>query len=315
MNKTALIFGISGQDGAYLAKFLLDQGYSVYGTSRKDYLDNFHKLNINHLVHIFNVNLESYFEIEQLIISINPNEIYYLASQSSVAISFTLPAETIKSCTLGLLNILETCRNHQLNTKIYNAGSSECFGDSLGIPICEKTIFAPKSPYAIGKSSSHWLVQTYRDAYSIFVCTGFLFNHESRLRPETFVTKKIISTAQRIAAGSKETLILGRLDIYRDWGFAPEYVEAMWEILQAQEPDDFIIATGVSYSLKDFVVNVFENLNLDWEKYTRQSEEFFRPNELLVSRADPSKAEQKLKWKAQKTMPETVKCMLYELDK
>ncbi|MHA3052313.1 GDP-mannose 4,6-dehydratase [Acinetobacter sp. ANC 4640] len=314
MNKKALIFGISGQDGAYLAKFLISLGYSVYGTSRKEYAENLHKLNIHNLVNIFNVNIESYHEVEQLVTSINPDEIYYLASQSSVAISFNFPVETIKSCILGLLNILETCRNHNLNTKIYNAGSSECFGGSSGVPISETNIFAPKSPYAIGKSSSHWLVQTYREAYSIFTCTGFLFNHESRLRPNTFVTQKIISTAQRIATGSKESLILGRLDIYRDWGFAPEYVEAMWKILQSQEPDDFIIATGISYSLKDFVMNVFENLNLDWKKYVQQSEKFFRPNELIMSRADPSKAEQKLKWKAQKTMPEIVKCMLYELD-
>lgn len=314
MNKKALIFGVSGQDGAYLAKFLLNLGYSVYGTSRKTYAENLHKLNINNLVNIFNTNIESYHEVERLITSINPDEIYYLASQSSVALSFKLPSETIKSCILGLLNILETCRNNNLNTRIYNAGSSECFGDCSGVPICESNIFAPKSPYAIGKSSSHWLVQTYREAYSIFACTGFLFNHESRLRPNTFVTKKIISTAQRIAIGSAETLILGRLDIYRDWGFAPEYVEAMWRILQAPEPDDFIIATGISYSLKDFVVNVFENLNLDWEKHVQQSVDFFRPNELLVSKADPSKAEQKLSWKAQKTMPEVVKCMLYDLD-
>lgn len=309
-----MIFGVSGQDGSYLAKFLLSQGYLVYGTARKSYLENLHKLQINNLVNVTNINIESYDEVEQMILSIHPDEIYYLASQSSVAISFNLPSETIKSCILGLLNILETCRKNNLNTRIYNAGSSECFGDSSGVLINEKSIFSPKSPYAIGKTSSHWLVQTYREAYSIYTCTGFLFNHESRLRPENFVTKKIISTAQRIAAGSSETLLLGRLDIYRDWGFSPEYVEAMWRILQAQEPDDFIIATGISYSLKDFVINVFESLNLDWEKHVQQSATFFRPNELLISMADPSKAEQKLNWKAQKKMPDVVKCMLYDLD-
>ena len=194
MNKKALIFGISGQDGSYLAKLLLSKGYLVYGTARKSYIENLNKLKINNLVEVQNINIESYDEIEQIILSIDPDEIYYLASQSSVAVSFNLPSETIKSCILGLLNIIETCRKNNLNTRIYNAGSSECFGDNLGVPINEQSIFSPKSPYAIGKSSSHWLVQTYREAYNIYACTGFLFNHESRLRPENFVTKKIISS-------------------------------------------------------------------------------------------------------------------------
>lgn len=314
MKKRALIFGISGQDGAYLSKFLLNLDYIVYGTSRNKVLKNLHILGVHDFVQVESINLECYIDVESLIISIEPDEIYYLASQSSVGLSFSLPSETIKSSIIGLLNILDTCRNHNLNTKIYNAGSSECFGGDVKEPITENSIFDPRSPYAIGKASSHWLVRVYREAYSINVCTGFLFNHESRLRSENFVTQKIVSTAKRISNGSDEHLILGRLDIRRDWGFAPEYVEAMWKILQADCPDDFIIATGISYSLEDFVKCIFEDLDLDWKKYVRQSESLFRPNELLISIADPSKAEQKLNWYAKKKMPEVAKCMLYDLD-
>ncbi|MDY6462186.1 GDP-mannose 4,6-dehydratase [Acinetobacter faecalis] len=314
MNNRALIFGISGQDGSYLAKLLISKGYKVYGTSRKEKFSNLELLGIANSVNVMNVDIESYEQVNSIILAVNPSEIYYLASQSSVGLSFDIPSETIKSCILGLLNVLEVCRKNQLVTKIYNAGSSECFGDNNGKPITENSIFLPKSPYAIGKASSHWLIQTYRESYSIFACTGFLFNHESRLRPDRFVTKKIISTVKRIAEGSDEMLKLGQMNIYRDWGFAPEYVDAMWRILQQDEADDFVIATGKSSSLQDFVVTAFEAFDLDWSKHVTQSQEFFRPNELLYSVGDPSKAEKKLNWKAEKTMTDVVRCMIDNVD-
>jgi GDPmannose 4,6-dehydratase len=194
--------------------------------------------------------------------------------------------------------------------RLYHAGSSECFGDTQGTPANEQTPFNPRSPYAVAKASAFWLVNNYREAYKLFACTGILFNHESPLRPSRFVTQKIVAAAKNIASGSGEMLRLGRVDITRDWGWAPEYVEAMWRMLQQDHPDDYVIATGTSHSLEDFVQLAFASVGLDWKDHVRQSEEFFRPTDLLISRADPSKAERILGWKATVYMPQVVEKMI-----
>ncbi len=239
-----------------------------------------------------------------------PDEIYFLAGQSSVGLSFEQPAETIQSFTVGVLNILEAVKMMDRPIRVYHAGSSEAFGDTFGISASEETPFKPRSPYALAKASATWLVDNYREAYQLYACTGILFNHESPLRPERFVTQKIISTAKRIALGSQEKLVLGRLDISRDWGWAPEYVEAMWLMLQQDLPEDYLIATGTSRTLEDFVATVFSKLEMDWKAHVLQSPGLIRPTDLAISKANPQKAFQKLGWKATKTMEEVIEGML-----
>jgi GDPmannose 4,6-dehydratase len=311
--KTALICGISGQDGSYLAKFLLDKGYCVWGTSRDaqgSSFSNLVQLGIKGQLTLLSMIPEDFRSVLVALRKSQPDEVYYLAGQSSVGLSFEQPAETIQSIALGTLNILEACRMLDKPAKIYHAGSSECFGDTGGVPANELTPFQPRSPYAVAKASAFWLVNNYREAYDLFACTGILFNHESPLRPNRFVTQKIISTAIRIARGSTETLSLGRLDISRDWGWAPEYVEAMWLMLQQEKAEDFVIATGECNSLESFVDTVFSELGLDWRQHVEQNQEFMRPTDLKVSVGDPKKAEQNLAWKARLKMRDIVKLML-----
>lgn len=311
--KTALICGVSGQDGAYLAKLLLEKGYTVWGTSRDaqgSSFANLKRLDIASKVKLLSMVPEDFRSVFMALKRSQPDEVYFLAGQSSVGLSFEQPAETIQSITLGTLNMLEACRMTERPIRFYQAGSSECFGDTNGEPASENTAFHPRSPYAVAKSSAFWLVDNYREAYNLFACTGILFNHESELRPTRFVTQKIVTTAKRIAAGSDERLILGRLDIARDWGAASEYVDAMWRMLQCDEPSDFVIATGQTHTLQAFVAETFAQLGLDWTTYVDQSKEFFRPTDLLVSRADPAKAERVLGWKAQSTMPNVISRML-----
>jgi GDPmannose 4,6-dehydratase len=311
--KTALICGISGQDGSYLAKFLLDKGYCVWGTSRDaqgSSFSNLVQLGIKGQLTLLSMIPEDFRSVLVALRKSQPDEVYYLAGQSSVGLSFEQPAETIQSIALGTLNILEACRMLDKPAKIYHAGSSECFGDTGGVPANELTPFQPRSPYAVAKASAFWLVNNYREAYDLFACTGILFNHESPLRPNRFVTQKIISTAIRIARGSTETLSLGRLDISRDWGWAPEYVEAMWLMLQQEKAEDFVIATGECNSLESFVDTVFSELGLDWRQHVEQNQEFMRPTDLKVSVGDPRKAEQNLAWKAKLKMRDIVKLML-----
>jgi GDPmannose 4,6-dehydratase len=229
-----------------------------------------------------------------------------------VGLSFEQPAETIQSITLGTLNMLEGCRMMDKQIKLYHAGSGECFGDTKGEPANESTPFYPMSPYAVAKSSAYWLVNNYREAYSLFACTGILFNHESPLRPERFVTQKIVRAVKRIAQGGNEKLKLGRLDIARDWGWAPEYVQAMWLMLQQERPQDFVIATGITISLEEFVQAAFEEAGLNWRYYVEQDPALFRPTDLAVGRADPAKAHRELGWKAATTGIDVVKKM-YEL--
>src|SRR5271157_2763351 len=258
--KTALITGISGQDGAYLAKLLLNKGYSVCGTSRDAQICPFHnleRLEIREQVEVESVVLNDFRSVIQALFKIQPDEIYNLAGQSSVSLSFEQPVETQESIHLATLNLLEAIRFTGKNIKLYSAGSSECFGDLRGEAATEETPFRPRSPYAVAKAAAFWQVANYREAYGIFACSGLLFNHESPLRPERFVTRKIISTACSIAKGAKEKLELGNIAIQRDWGWAPEYVEAMWLMMQQKHPDDFVIATGESHSLEEFVETAF----------------------------------------------------------
>jgi GDPmannose 4,6-dehydratase len=309
----ALICGVSGQDGAYLAKFLLSKGYDVWGTSRDAQGSSFRNLvtlGIRDKVQVLSMVPEDFRSVFVSLMRSRPDEVYYLSGQSSVGLSFEQPAETIQSIALGTLNMLEACRMSDQPIRLYHAGSSECFGDTRGEPANEKTPFHPRSPYAVAKASAFWLVDNYREAYGIFACTGMLFNHESPLRPSRFVTQKIVQTAKRIANGGSEKLMLGRLDIARDWGWAPEYVEAMWQMLQLKEPEDFVIATGYTCTLQVFVEKTFSAIGLNWRDFVVQDNSLFRPTDLLISRADASKAKKKLAWEAKYMVDDVVSGML-----
>jgi len=313
--KTALICGIGGQDGSLLARLLLHKGYRVFGTSRDAQggsFGNLVRLGLREQVRVLSMSPEDFRSVYVALQRSAADEVYFLSGQSSVGLSFEQPAETMQSITLGTLNLLEACRMIDKPVRLYHAGSSECFGDTTGVPASETTPFAPRSPYAVAKSSAHWLVSNYREAYGLFACTGLLFNHESTLRPERFVTQKIIQSAKRIAAGSTEVLELGRLDIARDWGWAAEYVEAMWLMLQQQQPADYVIATGHSYSLQQFVETAFAQFGLDWARHTRQAQHLLRPTDIAISAADPSRARTELGWSASSDMPEVVARMCRE---
>lgn len=312
MTKTALICGISGQDGAYLAKFLL-QNYIVWGTCRDAQISRFSNLDIlgiKEQVNLISMVLTDFRSVLQVITRVNPDEIYNLAGQTSVGFSFEQPVETLESIAMGTLNLLEAVRFLNKTIKIYNAGSSECFGDVGNVAADEETPFRPRSPYAVAKSAAFWQVANYREAYGLFACSGILFNHESPLRSERFVTQKIISTACRISQGSSEKLHLGNIKICRDWGWAEEYVRAMHLMLQQDLPDDYIVATGKTCSLEDFVRFSFEYFNLDWEKSIVIDETLFRPTDLTFSRANTTKARTKLGWEAKYETKDIVKMMI-----
>lgn len=313
-NKKALICGVSGQDGSYLAQLLISKGYDVYGTSRDAQGSNFANLNrlgIINRIRILSMDSADFSSVFKALIISEASEIYFLAGQSSVGLSFEQPLETIQSIALGTLNVLEACRMIKEPVRLYSAGSSECFGDTIGAPASEVTPFLPRSPYGVAKASAYSLVNNYREAYSLYACTGILFNHESPLRPERFVTQKIVSTAKRIAEGSPNKLRLGRLDIARDWGWAPEYVEAMWLMLQQPEPKDYVIATGETRTLQEFVEKTFSLLGLDWHDHVEQVGEFVRPTDITISRADPSKVAKELGWVARHKLDEIIFDMIY----
>ncbi len=312
MNKTALITGIGGQDGAYLAQLLLNKGYAVFGTSRDAGVSGFGslaRLGIIGQVTLLSMAPHDFKSTLTVISKVQPDEIYHLAGQTSVGLSFEQPSETIESITIGTLNILEALRFLKLPAKFYHASSSECFGDTGGVPADEHTSFNPVSPYAVAKSSAHWLVRNYREAHNMFAANGILFNHESELRPERFVTQKVVRAAYRIAQGSTEKLTLGALCISRDWGWAPEYVEAMWLMLQAEQADDFVIATGQANSLKDFVAQTFACFGLDWSQHVEHDDQLMRPNEIAWSQGNPEKAKQLLGWQATKHMNDVIKIL------
>lgn len=301
----ALICGVSGQDGAYLSQLLLGKGYEVWGTSRDAQMASFgslERLGVREQVRLISMAPTDFRSVLTALEASNPDEVYFLAGQTSVGLSFEQPAETLESITLGTLNLLEAIRFRGRAIRLYHASSSESFGD---VGICaadEQTPFHPSSPYAVAKSSAHWLVANYRLAYGLYACNGILFNHESPLRPARFVTRKIVTTAARIAKGSGEKLTLGRLDIVRDWGWAPEYVEAMWLILQQPKPDDFVIATGIASRLEDFVERTFARFDLDWREHTESSATLHRPSDLAWSQGNPEKSRRVLGWTPRSNM-------------
>ncbi len=312
MSKTALVCGVTGQDGAYLAHLLLSKGYKVVGTSRDaeaSSFSNLDKLGIKSQVTLTSMSLNDFRSVLQVITKYQPVEIYNLAGQTSVGLSFSQPVETMESISAGVLNLLEAVRFINKKIRIYNAGSGEAFGDTGREPANEETAFRPRSPYAVAKAAGFWQVANYRDAYDLFACTGLLFNHESSLRPQRFVTQKIINGAKEIAAGNLKNMVLGNLDITRDWGWAPEHVEAMWMMLQTQSADDYVIATGVSYSLEQFVEKAFKPYGLDWRKFVQVDKSFFRPLDIHISMADPSKAKKNLGWKTTVSLDEVIKKM------
>lgn len=307
-----LICGVGGQDGSYLAKLLIEEGNEVWGTSRDAQtatFDNLHRLGIAGGVNVVSMAPNDFRSVLLAVERSDPEVIYFLSGQSSVGLSFEQPAETLESIVSGILNLLEVIRLRGGRIKLYNAGSSECFGDTGDLAADEETPFRPQSPYGVAKASAHWLVVNYRQAYGLHCATGILFNHESPLRPARFVTRKIVSTAARIAAGSDMRLVLGNLDIARDWGWAPEYVEAMHLMMAADKPQDYVIATGVTTQLREFVSASFAYFNLDWRDYVEVSGEFSRPNDFRVSRADPSRAERHLGWAATSHMQDVVSKM------
>lgn len=310
--KKALICGVAGQDGSYLAKLLLEKDYEVHGTSRDAQVNpftNLQKLGIREKIILHSMSLVDFRSVVQTIKNSEPDEIYNLAGQTSVGLSFEQPVETLESITVGTLNLLESIRFYNTSIKLYNAGSSECYGNTPE-PATELTPFNPRSPYAAAKSAAHWIVSNYREAYSIFACNGILFNHDSPLRPERFVTQKIISAAIRIAQGSKEKLKLGNINVIRDWGWAPEYVEAIYLMMHAEKPDDFVIATGESHSLKEFIAEAFNQLDHEWEKHCEIDEDLIRPADLSVSKALPAKALEQLSWKAKNKLNDVIRLMI-----
>ena len=309
----ALICGVGGQDGGYLAQLLVSKGYEVWGTSRDSQVasfSNLRRLGVWSAVKTRSMAPKDFRSVISVLYECEPDEIYFLSGQSSVGLSFDQPAETLESISAGTLNLLEAIRLLRKPVRFYHASSSECFGDVGRVPANESTSFAPRSPYAVAKASAHWLVTNYREAYKLFACNGILFNHESPLRPPRFVTRKIISAAHRIASGSPEKLVLGRLDIVRDWGWAPEYVDAMWRMLQAPSPGDFVIATGKANSLQRFVEAAFARAGLDWQQHVQVDETLFRPTDLAWSQGDPRRAARELGWHARYGMEEVVDAML-----
>ncbi len=300
--RRALIFGVGGQDGAYLAQLLVEKGYEVHGTSRDSDVSlftNLVALGVRAQVRTHSVVLTDFRSVIQVIDRIRPHEIYNLASQSSVALSFNQPVDTFDSMIHANVNILEALRFLKLDCRYYNASSSEMFGDTTLDGATESTQFHPRSPYGVGKAAAYWIVANYREAYGLFCCSGILFNHESPLRPARFVTRKIVRGAVAIAQGRETRLTLGNLEIARDWGWAPEYVDAMWRMLQQKTPADYVIATGRMAPLRDFVARAFERVGLDWREYVSADPSFGRPSDIAVSVGNPGRAANDLKWRAE----------------
>lgn len=313
MAKRALICGISGQDGAYLAQLLLGKGYLVFGTSRDAHaarFQNLDRLGIKGEITFHSMALNDYGSVVRTIADVKPDEVYNLAGQSSAGLSFEQPRETIEGISGGVLNLLEALRVLKEPIKFFNAGSSECFGDTGWEPADEGSSFDPRSPYAVAKAAAFWEVAGYREAFNLFACTGISCNHESPFRPERFVTRKIVSTACRIAAGSDEKLSLGNIAIARDWGWAPEYVDAMWRMMQQDSPGDFILATGETNSLEHFVAQTFTCLDLDWRDHVATDPTLIRPSEIMVTCCNPAKAEKLLGWKARYRMGDVIRMMI-----
>ena len=333
-SKIAFITGITGQDGSYLAEFLLNKNYIVHGLIRRS--SSFNTARIDHIINSKDYNDRFYFHhgdltdagnITRLLNDIKPDEIYNLAAQSHVKVSFDIPYYTAQVDALGTLSILEAIKEKEIKTKFYQASTSELFGKVQAIPQNEMTPFYPRSPYGVAKLYAYWAIINYREAYNLFACNGILYNHESPRRGETFVTRKITIAVSKIIKGKQDILLLGNLDAKRDWGYAPEFVEGMWMMLQQDKPDDYISSTGESHTIREFVVLAFKNANIDlvWsgkgidEKgYNKLSgkqlvgidKKYFRPTEVEELLGDPSKAKLQLNWEAKTKLHKLVKIMM-----
>jgi GDPmannose 4,6-dehydratase len=316
--KKALITGITGQDGSYLAEFLLAKGYEVHGIIRR--ASTFNTARIDHLYkdpHINGVRLFLHYgdiadstNLIKLLYRIQPDEIYHLAAQSHVRVSFDIPEYTGDVTALSTIRILEAIRETGVKSKFYQASSSEMFGKVHEIPQREETPFHPRSPYGVAKVYAHWATVNYRESYGLFTCCGILFNHESPRRGETFVTRKITRAVSRIKAGAQDKLYLGNLDAKRDWGYAREYVEAMWLMLQQDKADDYVIATGTTHSVQEFLTEAFSHVNLDWRDYVELDPKYLRPAEVDLLIGDASKASRELGWNPKVTFKELVRLMV-----
>jgi GDPmannose 4,6-dehydratase len=315
--KKALITGITGQDGSYLAELLLFKGYEVHGIIRR--ASTFNTGRVNHIyVHLHDPEARLFMhygdlsdseQISHIIYNLTPDEIYHLGAQSHVRVSFDIPEYTGAIVGLGTTRLLEAIKRSKKRIKFYQASSSEMFGDSEP-PMNENTAFKPRSPYACAKLYAYWMTRNYRDGYGIFASNGILFNHESPRRGETFVTRKITRAVAEILAKKQDYLYLGNLDAKRDWGFAPEYLEAIWQILQQDSPNDFVLGTGESHTVKEFIQEAFSYAGLDWQKYVKIDSRYFRPTETENLLADAAKAKEKLKWQPKVTFKDLVKIMV-----
>ncbi len=317
MTKKAIITGITGQDGSYLSEFLIDKGYEVHGTVRRSSSINTKRIDdliskhgsTNKLILHYSDLLDSS-SLNTLVQTINPDEIYNLAAQSHVMVSFKNPMFTTQTGTIGSLSLLEAIRHSDKTIKFYQASSSEMYGGKAREPLNEDSRFDPRSPYAASKVFAHNMTKMYRDSYDLFCVNGILFNHESPKRGETFVTRKITKALGRIYLGIQEKLTLGNLDASRDWGYAGDYVEGMWKMMQHETPDDWVLATGTTHTVKEFLEIAFGILDLNWEKYVQTSERYFRPNEVEYLLGDASKAEKELNWKPKTSFKELVDMMV-----
>jgi GDPmannose 4,6-dehydratase len=314
--KKALVTGITGQDGSYLAELLLEKGYHVWGLMRRS--SSFHTGRIDHLykdphehpwLRLVYGDLTDGANLSSLVNEVKPDEVYNLGAQSHVRVSFDIPIYTVNTDALGTLRLLEAIRSGRKRPRFYQASSSEMFGRAAEIPQTEKTPFYPRSPYGCAKVFSFWQTVNYREAYGLFACNGILFNHESPRRGETFVTRKITRAATRIKLGLQDKLYLGNLDAKRDWGFAGDYVEAMWLMLQQDKPDDYVVATGESHSVREFVEEVFSYLGLDWRKYVEIDKQYLRPTEVDYLEGNAGKARRVLGWKPKVKFRELARMM------
>jgi GDPmannose 4,6-dehydratase len=318
MSRRALISGITGQDGSYLTELLLGKGYEVYGIIRRS--SSFNTQRIDHIyqdpheigrrLKLVYGDLNDASSLNKILRDVQPDEIYNLGAQSHVRVSFDIPEYTAEIGALGTLRLLEAIRETGLNTRFYQASSSELFGKVQEIPQRETTPFYPRSPYGVAKLYSYWITVNYRESYNVFACNGILFNHESERRNETFVTRKVTRGAAAIKLGLREKLFLGNLDAQRDWGYAPEFVEAMWMMLQQDAPDDYVIATGETHSVRELVEESFAHLDLDWQKYVEIDSRYFRPAEVDLLVGDPAKARQKLGWAPKVKFKDLVRIMV-----
>ena len=326
MAKRALITGVTGQDGAYLTEFLLGKGYEVHGLLRRASLFNTDRIDhLYHDPHLPGVNLALHYgdlsdgtALRRVLEKVQPDEVYNLAAQSHVKVSFEVPEYTADIVAMGTLRLLDALRDYVMHggkaVRCYQAGSSEMYG-AAPAPQSERTPFYPRSPYAVSKVAAHWYAVNYREAYGMFICNGILFNHESPRRGETFVTRKVTRAAARIKEGLQDKLYLGNLDAKRDWGFAGDYVEAMWLMLQQPKPDDYVVATGETHSVRELVEQAFKEAGLDWERHVEIDDRYLRPTEVDVLQGDAAKVRKTLGWHPRVKFPDLVAMMVaHDLD-